>query len=145
MTPQQRLRACLHHGDVQRASLPQHVGPSQRVSGPRVVGDSVHVPSSHRREAGVEAVRCRGRAVHDDVRRQQAGEPRDQRLLRAAVGPAAHRFPEGGIDVDVRDLPSSVHPGIGPTGDGQPWRREPGALRPEHDLESVLDRALNGA
>jgi hypothetical protein len=136
MLAEQQRRGRVHGRQVERAGVPERVVPAQRIGGGRVIADPIGVPSPQRREPSVEALGGGPDRVHPDVRRQRPCQPPQCRL--------AVLLPDRRRQIGVGHLPASVHPGVGPTGDGQPHRLRQAQHVPEDAGHLSLHRPLPG-
>ena len=137
VTLAEQQRCGLVHGrQVERAGVPERVVPAQRIGMGRVVADPVGVAAPERGEAGVEPLRGGRDPMHPDVRRQRPCQP--PQCGRAVLLPDRRR------QVGVGHLPASVHPGVGPPGDGQPHRLGQAQHVPEDPGQLSLHGPLPG-
>jgi hypothetical protein len=133
---EQQRRGLVHGREVERAGVPERVVPAQRVGGGRVIADPVGVPPPQGGEAGVEPLGCRPDRVHPDIRRQRPRQPPQRG--------GAVLFPGLRGQVRVGHLPTGVHPGVGPPGDGQPHRLRQAQHVPDDPGQLSLHGPLPG-
>jgi hypothetical protein len=136
MLAEQQRRGLVHGRQVERAGVPERVVPAQRVGVGRVIADPVGVAPPQRREAGVEPLGGGRDRAHPDVRRERPRQPPQRG--RAVL------FPDRRRQVGVGHLPASVHPGVGPPGDGQPHRLRQAQHVPEDPGQLSLHGPLPG-
>jgi hypothetical protein len=132
MLAEQQRRGLVHGRQVERPRVPERVLPAQRVGGGRTIADPVGVPPPQGREAGVEALGGGPDRVHPDVRRQRPRQPAERG--RPVLGPDRRG------QVRVGHLPAGVHPGVGPSGHGEPNRLR----QPQHVPEDPGQLSLHG-
>jgi len=130
--PEEQRRGLVHGRQVELAGVPERVVTAQRVGVSRVIADSVGVAPPQRREAGVEPFGGGPDRAHPDVRREGPRQP--------PQGGRAVLCPDRRRQVGVGHLPASVHPGVGPAGDGQPDRLR----QPQHVPEDPGQLPLHG-
>lgn len=108
MFPHKGLGGGVHREDIQLPVVPEHMVAQQRIHTTGPITDPVHVTPPQSSKPSIEPNRRLGNTPHPHIFAEPPGKPLEQLLLVLA--------PQLSGQIDVGDLPSRMHPGIGTPG-----------------------------